>query len=367
MLQIKTNFWRRRRQKIYSNFTVVDRKRKLLELLGLLVVVGFAHVAGMMVLEKLSFVDALWLTLATITTVGYGDLSATTPGGRLVTILLMFFFGIFLLAQIVGEWIDFRLDRRERMRTGMWRWKMNNHIVIINSPEKDGARYLQILVEQVRKSASLTDLPVQILSANFPEGLPNELASLGVVLRQGQPEGRMTLDEVGVESADFIVVLAVDAADFRADSLTLDILDQLKAFNLPGYVIAECVQDENRQRFYAHGADTVLRPVRAYPELLVRAMAEPGTETILENLFQHQGVHTRRYDLDVPLQNWGALAARLLQQGLGTPLGYVDSEKNIITNPDTNSAVSGSAIFVLVNHDNIPDAVDVAQCVAALE
>ena len=161
--------------------------------------------------------------------------------------------------------------------------------------------------------------------------------------------------------------LLVDVSDYRSDSLTLDILDQLKQYETPGYVIAECVQDENRDRLRAHGADAVLRPVRAYPELMVRAMAAPGTEAILEDLFQHQGVHPRRYELEIDAQPWGKLAARIVLRGLGTPLGYVDQTNKIITNPKADTEVTGHAIFLLVNHDAIPEGDLVERCVAEKE
>ena len=366
MIKLQYAYWRRRRYQKYSNLTTSDRKRKLADLLVMLLFLVSGHVLAMVLLEDMSIQGALWLTLTTITTVGYGDLSAVTVAGRTVTIVMLYIFGIFLLAQIAGEFIDFRMDRRDKMRLGLWRWSMKDHIVIINTPDTDGVRYLQRLVEQIRKSASLTGHPVQILSPDFPVGLPHELTSLGVVLHQGEPEGRAQLHEVDVEEAAFILVLAVDATDYRSDSATLDILDQLKQYDLKGHVIAECVQDENRSRLVAHGSNAVLRPVRAYPELLVRTMAAPGTEEILENLFQHQGVHPHRYAVDLPSQTWGRLAARIILAGLGTPLGFVSNSNQVITNPKADSDVQGKAIFILVNHDLIPDLSDVQQCVIAL-
>ena len=336
----------------------------MFELFALLAGLGFIHVIAMRVFEGLSWGDAAWLTMTTMTTVGYGDMSATSPLGRLSTVLMMYMIGIFLLAQIAGELIDYRIYQREKMRKGLWSWEMKNHIVIINTPEKDGSRYLQTLVEQIRKSTSLEEYPIQIFSRNFPEGLPEELASLGVVLRQGHPEGRSEMAEVDVAHAAFIIVLSVDVSEYRSDSITLDILDQLKQYETPAYVIAECVQDENRDRLRAHGADAVLRPVRAYPELMVRAMAAPGTETILEDLFKHEGVHPRRYELQIEAQTWGKLAARIVLRGLGTPLGYVDQSNRIITNPKSDTVVTGRAIFLMVNHDSIPEGKIVQHCVS---
>jgi len=348
MLKIKSEIRRRRRHRWYSAQTSNDRRRKITQLFMVLASLVLANIAAMMVFEGLSFWDSLWLTMTTMTTVGYGDISATSVYGRLSTIVLMYVFGIFLLAQIVGEWFDYRLDRRERMRKGQWRWDMQDHIVIINTPIQNGARYLRILVEQIRVTPLLADYPIEVLSSHFPDGLPADISTHGVVLHSGRAEGRISLSEVDVETSNFIVVMSEDTNDYRSDSLTLDVLDQLQGFAETGYIIAECVQEANRVRLLKHGANAVIRPVRAYPELMVRAMAAPGTEAILEDLFKHQGSHPRRYDIPFEGQNWGTIASRLLLQGLGTPLGYLNINDDVVVNPAPDETVSGKALYLMV-------------------
>ena len=367
MFKLTPLFWHKRRHSYFSLLTANDRRKKIVDLFVLLVIAAVAHVAAMMFFEGLSVWQAFWLTMTTVTTVGYGDISASSPSGQIATIVIMYIFGIFVLAQIAGEWIDFRLDRRERMRKGLLRWSMQDHIVILNAPDRDGERYLSILVEQIRATPSLAEYPIQIFSPNFPDGLPASIASEGVVLRHGSPEGRESLDVVDIAKATFIIVMAVDTRDFRSDSVALDILDQLKEHSLAGHVIVECVQDENRDRLRHHGADAVMRPVRAYPELMVRAMAAPGTEVILENLFDHDGVHPERFDVPFPSQPWKDLAARLIQAGFSTPMGYVDAEGGIVTNPSASMQVEGRGVFLMVGHDEVPDRAALADCIGSLE
>lgn len=343
--------------------SVQDRKKRIVDLFFLLSFLMIINIFLLMLAEDLSFQQAVWLTMSTITTVGYGDLSAQTLLGQLVTIVLMYIFGIFLLAQIAGEWIDFRIDRNDRMQKGLWRWKMSNHIVIINVPEQNGHRYLKLLVEQIRNSANFEYTPVQVVTDIFPEGLPEELSALNILLHQQSPEMPGRFEEVDIEKAAHVLVLASNVNDLRSDSVTLDILDQLKAYSLKAYVIAECIQDGNRERLKNHGAHAVIRPVRAYPELLVRAMAAPGSETILENLFRHEGDHPRRYDLRLSGETWGQLAGRFILSGLGTPLGYLDQDGEVISNPEPEQEVNGKGIFLMVSHHKIPAQEDVLRCV----
>lgn len=352
------------RRHSWSTFqTASDRVSNIVRLFLILIALGVGHVVAMSIFEDMSFADAVWLTMTTLTTVGYGDMSATSPSGRFFTVVLMYMAGIFLLAQIVGEFIEYRVDQKDRILKGMEKWNMKDHIVIINTPDQDGDRYLQILIEQIRLTPSLEDCPIQIFTSAFPDGLPAELRKLGVVHHHGRPEGGNSLSEVDAEVARFILILAVSVHDFRSDSVTLDILDQLNRLGTKGYVIAECIQDENRHRLKQLGANSVLRPVRAYPELMVRTMAAPGTEEILENLFQYEGVHPRRYDVEINKQRWSDLAIRFLQKNLGTPLGFLDDKGTIITNPHGDMEVFGSALFIMVSHDRIPAHDEVLNCI----
>ena len=241
---------------------------------------------------------------------------------------------------------------------------MKDHIVIVNTPEFNGARYLRILVEQIRSTPKLSDYPIEVLSASFADGLPADISAMGVVLHHGRPEGRADLADVDIELASYIILMAVDTSDYRSDSLTLDVLDQLKSFDVQAHIVAECVQESNRVRLKRNGADAVIRPVRAYPELMVRAMAAPGTEEILEDLFKHEGNHTRRYDIEFEGKSWGEMACNILLQGLGTPMGYLDREKGIVTNPAPDQLVSGTAIFVIANQSSTPDPEKVAACIS---
>ncbi len=365
-IRLKNKLLRRHRDTRLNFLLPAERRQKILNLGLLLVGLASVHTIAMMYFENLSFLDAIWLTTTTITTVGFGDLSPATLEGRLTTMIIMYGFGIFLLAQIAGEWIDYRFDRYERRRKGLWTWNMNNHILIINTPGTDGDRYLEILTEQILDSQTLAKHPIQILSAGFPDGLPKALLERGVALHQGAPESAGVLDQVNVEQAAYVIVLAVDTVDHRSDSVTLDILDRLKQHELKCYVIAECLQDENRKRLRDHGAHAVIRPVRAYPELLVRALVAPGSETILEDLFKNEGVHSRRYNVALRGQLWRDVVTAIVSEGLGTAVGYMGNN-GIVTNPRADEPVTGSALFVLVNHDRVPEEESVNQVLAAMD
>lgn len=331
------------------------------------VLVGL-HTLAMMVFENLAPGDALWLTLTTLTTVGYGDYSAVSNYGRFATILLMYMAGILILAQLVGEYVDYRVEKHARMIQGNWRWeKMNNHILIINTPVENSDTYLALLVEQIQATPEFMGLPIELLTSHFPGGLPAGLREKGVVHRTGIAEHDEDLIIANIDKAKYILILAEHPQDRRSDSVTLDILEHIKSLKnkmtINGYVIAECVYQGNRQRFERMGANAVLRPVRAYPEILVRAMSAPGSEQILEDLFRYEGTHPHRYDFDFENIQWRDLACNILYGGFGTPVGYIGKGAEVVTNPAADDFVSGCAIIILVNQNKVPNQKDIHACI----
>jgi len=334
--------------------TAESIRGRVVRLLMMLISIIIVHSIAMILFEGLALSDALWLTMTTVTTVGYGDISAVTPLGRISTMVMLYVIGISLLAQVAGEFVEYRIERRTRMIIGRWRWRqMKNHILIINVPNADSERYLGRLVKQIRFTPGLVATAIQLLTPDYPEGLPNTLKEAGVVHRSASPEMPKELAACNASQAAFIIILAADGLDARSDAMTLDILLQLKDLGVDAKtkILAEAVLDENRERFIRFGADSVLRPVRAYPEILVRALVDPGSEVILEDLFTYGGVYPKRVEGDIH-GLWGDIAKSLISANLGVPLGYISPSGHVVSSPDVTHEVKASALLLMVTPDH---------------
>lgn len=321
----------------------------------LLLLIG-THVVAMMQFEGLELWPAIWLTMTTITTVGYGDLAAQTQTGQLATIVLMYISGISLLTLIVSDLIDYRIARRERMRAGNWSWNMEKHIVIINAPKYNRVSYFERLIGQIRESDKFKETPIQLLNGVFSEGLPESLQALNVVHTTGQGSDPRSLKHVNIELAEHIIILAKDEYDAQSDSITFDICHRMSDLHLGHKVIAESVLDENRQRIIELGIKTCLRPIRSYPELLVRAIDAPGSEVIIEDMFTRANDHTQRYTVWLEGEPWAHVVSALIQAELGTAMAYVTKEGKVVCHPPGEEAVHAQSLLVLVKTNAIPSA-----------
>ncbi len=312
------------------------------------------HIIAMMYFEGLSLSDSLWITLTTVTTVGYGDLSAQTGLGRSATVILLYFGGIFILAKIAGDYFDFRLARRQKMLNGQWRWNMKDHIVIINTPTHNAEQYFERLISQFRAVTDYSEIPIQLLTPAYPDGLHPSLQKLGVIHYSGNANNEDNLSAVNIIDASQVIILSPDETDIMSDSYTFDILHRLKEMEIKGNLLVECVDDKNRNRFLEAGANSVIRPIRAYPELIVRAIVAPGCEKVLENLFTHGGNHTRRYDVTIDNVLWSKIVCALINNEIGTALAYLDQNGDVITDPSPLSEIQASGLILLIREQHIP-------------
>lgn len=360
-----------RRRQLFTRVTRApgaDMRTSLLSALCWLLALTLLHVLAMMVFEVMAPGDALWLTMTTLLTVGYGDLSAATFWGRTATIVLLYLVGITLLAKLAGDYIDFRLQRKQEMIQGRWRWQMQNHILIINSPDHNPVVYFKRLIGQLRATEEFADAPIQILTNDFPDGLPPRLREMGAVHYHGETSDQTCLEAATADQARAILLLAKDEYSRISDSVTVDVLLQLQSLyenNLPR-IVAELVHGENRPRAIQAGADAVLRPVRGYPEILVQSLIAPGTEQVLENLFTVDEDHTRRYAVRVDDALWSDVVCRIMQAGLGTLIAYVSEDEKVVCHPAHDHRFSAKALLVFVeaSRGRIPREADLRECLA---
>lgn len=329
-----------------------SRIKRLFMILGGLILF---QVAVLTLAEDLSVFEALWLTMTTLVTVGYGDYSPETAIGRVSTMVVMFILSITLLTLIVSDFIEYRFYRRERMVSGRWSYPMKDHIVIINTPRQGGEQYFDRIASQLRQIPGYETVPIQILTQQYGSGLPPELKDRGLTHYHGIGSDPEALKAVHIANARHILLLAPDEADPISDSMTFDIAHRLAELNLGNRVTAECVRDENRNRFKALGIRTIIRPVRTYPEIMVRAVVSPGSEKVLEDLFNYQQDHPHRYEIKLDDLTWSDIVAALIRDGIGTALAYIDHDGEVICHPEPFEEVEGKGLIVLVKSQETPE------------
>ena len=341
-------FARRRRRRVSSaerRFQILRWAAGRFLLLGL--AVASVHVLAMMEFEDLSLRHAVWLTMTTLVTVGYGDFAAKTALGQTSTILLLYMCGVFLAAQAASAWFDYISARREAMRDGTWDWQsLKGHVVVV-SPGKPGELYLIRLLTETEEHAETRGKDVVLVTDEFPGGLPGVVATMNTKLVTGQAQDPDTLQRAAVASADIVILVADDPDNRVSDGIAYDVLTRVREQNKTARVLVECVDDRNRRRLLGAGATVVVRPIRAYPEMTITAIADIGSSTILENLVSATG--ERIVLLPGAFSgSWKRLVGETLERGAGLPIAARLKTGEILTAPAPDRELDAEALFVIV-------------------
>ena len=337
--------WRRRRKSIaLQRFHALRWAAGRMALATIALV--FAHVWAMMQFEDLGLRESVWLTMTTVMTVGYGDYAAKTPLGQASTILLLYLAGVFFAAQGAGAWFEYLGSRREAMRNGQWDWKgLAGHVLVV-APGRVGELYLLRLLSELEAHASLRGRDVVIVSDEFPNGLPGAVGTSEAKLVTGHAQDPETLQRAAAAAASFAFVISDDPDNSVSDGIAFDIVSRLREQSEGMQILVECVDDRNRGRLKKDGASIVVRPIRAYPEMTVTAMAHPGSSDVLENLVSAAGECIEL--VARPFRGtWKALVMDGLERGDGLPLAVRMADGTIVTAPPAASEIDAQAIYVL--------------------
>ena len=295
-------------------------------------------------IEDFSYGDAWWLALSSITTVGYGDLSASTGLGRMISVIFLYIPSLVLIGVVSGNIIEFFIEKRENKKMGKVSFEnMQNHIVIVNVPDINTEKYLTMMKDQIDNSKNLKGKKVIILSDHYSGiGLPSSLRDWKYV--DGVGLTKLDLLKTGFKFADYIFIFGVFV---KCDSDTLMTLMNIKKIGTTARIISEYTDNEGKELLLENGCDNVIRQVRAYPELIVRTADIPGSEKIFENLFDFNGQSITVIP-NQKEQTWKEICTEFITLEKGIPLGY-NTDNDVILNPKHDITIgNGVSIFVML-------------------
>ena len=205
--------------------------------------------AGFMVLEGFGFVDAVYMTVTTLTTVGFGEIEPLGTGGRIFTISLIvvgvaaLFTALAVLTSLVASGQLGRSLTRRSMRSRID--SLRDH-------------YIVCAYGRVGRSAvaDLTGEGAAVVVVEVDHTKEDELVAAGAPYLIDDPTREDVLERAGIARAKGLLC----AVDSDATNVYITLLARARNPNL--FIIARASSAESVDALRRAGADRVVSPYR---------------------------------------------------------------------------------------------------------
>ncbi|PKB70457.1 MAG: hypothetical protein BZY87_10580 [SAR202 cluster bacterium Io17-Chloro-G6] len=231
---------------------------------------------------ELSVGDSFWYSMISITTIGYGDLTADTVGSRIGTIFFITLLGLTAFTASAGMLISWLIELQYRERTGMGRLYVNGHILIINYPNESRVRHI---IDEFTSDPKHRDDDIAVVSdrvETLPFSYPN------VYFVRGSPLETETYERAAMGEAQRAIVLSTGYDDPSSDSIVASAVSVLHRVN-PGIVAtAECIDPKHAVLFEGMENVSLVFPLQLANNLLVQESQDPGVSQLTQVITSNQ-------------------------------------------------------------------------------
>lgn len=223
-----------------------------------------------------SFIDVVYFTAITVTTVGYGDIVPVTPRARMFDTFVVTPIRIFVWLIFLGSAYSFLLKQGwERWRMGIIQKRLSGHTIVCGFGTTGSAAVLELLG---RGTAPETIVIVDPL----PQHL-RRAEALGVATVEGDATHNAVLEAAGVERAAAIIV-----TPGRDDAAILIMLSARRL--APAVLVTANVKAvENEPIAREAGADVIINPVSLGGQLLAGSTLGPNLADYVSDLVTRGG------------------------------------------------------------------------------
>ena len=243
--------------------------RRILLTAGLLSVAMVGGTIGFVMIERYSWFDAFYMTLTTITTVGYQELRPLSQPGRIFNSFLIFF-GVSAMFVALGAMtqtiVELELeDRFGERRTRRMIKALHNHFIVCG-------------FGRVGRHASyeLQRSKVPFLIIDNDESRVTKAANAGMLTLAADARQDDSLREAGVMRARGLI------AALPSDAENLFIILSAKALNPKLIVATRASEEEAGEKLRRAGADTVFTPYALAGRQLADALLRPHVVEFLD-------------------------------------------------------------------------------------
>ncbi|WP_246452184.1 potassium channel family protein [Croceimicrobium hydrocarbonivorans] len=319
---------------------VLARFRTIVSLLGTLILIG---VSGYMLIEDYHFSEAFYMTIITVSTVGFGEVQALSTAGQWFTSFLIiasfgtFAYGLTLLTQVLisGELAE-DIKRRNLNRSIS---TIKGHVILCGFG-RNGRRALRKLVAYGQEV---------LVIENDPQIIEQYLKSANVLYLEADATDDDVLRQAGVDRANALVTTLSKDAD------NLFVVISARTLSPSIRLISRASSESTERKLRAVGVDSVVMPEGVGGGHMASLVMNPNIVEFLEHLSVEGSSDSNLEEIELSDLLGEKRSCNLnelhIRQRTGcTIIGIKDPEGNYMINPSSEIILRPkSRLFVLGN------------------
>ena len=254
-------------------FSTLNRmtRRRLLFAAAIVASIIAAGAIGFRFFEHFDWLDSVYTSAQTVTTVGYGDLAPKTPGGRVFAIILMLtgvgtvLYALTVMAQSVlqSELVAALGQRRKQKEME----KLHDHYVVCGAG-RVGRRIIRNLQAQ--------NLPHVIIERDEKRLADLDTNLSHIIIGDATSEENLTL--AGVKRAKALASCMPD------DAANVYVVLTARGLNPGLHIVSRAVEEQAEPTLVRAGASRVVAPTIIGSQSMARALLKPAIADFMESI-----------------------------------------------------------------------------------
>ena len=251
-----------------------------------LIVLSLIVVTGTLLYEEIegySFIDALYMTVITISTTGFKEVRPLSDNGRLLTIFLILS-GVLTVAYTGGRAAQFIIEtqifRRRRMSKQLGQLK--DHYIVCGYGR---------MGREVCESLSENDVPYLVIEKETDK--IEVLIEKNILFIHGDAANDEILEQAGIQVAKGL------AAVVRSDAENVFITLSAKELNKNLYIVSRAIEEGAESKLRKAGAHRVVKPYELGGKRLVQLLLRPGVIDFIEGVAKRKGVDIHLEEISI--------------------------------------------------------------------
>jgi voltage-gated potassium channel len=304
----------------------------------IMTVIGLVGTIGYSMLEGWNWLDSFYMTVITLTTIGFGEVHPLSEHGQLFTLFLII---IGMSAVVYSAQSVMRLIVEGQVRKYLGRRKMErevkrmkNHCILCGF-----GRTGRKICEELKKEK----IPYVVIERNSKAVL--ELSECNVSVVHGEATNDEVLIQAGVKQAR-VLISAVDSA---ADNVFITLT--ARELNYKLHIVARAESLDTEKKLYRAGATKVVMPHAIGGHQMALAALRPSVVKLfdLEALQNKYGVRLEEIEISdqSPLSGITLQSAALSQKFGLVVIGIIKHTGDVIFNPGPQAMIEAGDNLIL--------------------